>query len=320
MTDLPTPFFVGANLPWLRYGGDFGANGWAREGGVAERSDKGAILDRLHLLRSSGVTVLRWFTLCDGRAGLTVGPDGTPVGLDEFFLRDFDTALDWVRRAGLTLLPVLLDSQWCHRRRDLNGVQMGGRRHVLASASKRQALVDRVLAPLFARYGREPTIRGWDLINEPEWVTLGFGSWNPFVAVRPSAMRGYIRLAADRAHALATQPVTVGSASVGWLRLVRGLGLDFYEPHWYDRFEGRHPLSTPVSALGCDKPVVLGEFPTNGSAHAPERLLTMAQEAGYHGALFWSVFAEDTATDFACAQSALAAWTAGRGDADVGRA
>ena len=29
-------FFVGANLPWLHYGIDFGANAWRLKGGVAE--------------------------------------------------------------------------------------------------------------------------------------------------------------------------------------------------------------------------------------------------------------------------------------------
>ena len=115
--DAAAPFFVGANLPWLRYGGDFGANRWAMSGGLSQRDDAEATIDRLHLLRRSGVTVLRWFMLCDGRAGLQVEPDGMPAGLDDFFFRDFDTALDWVSRAGLTLLPVLLDFHWCHRRR-----------------------------------------------------------------------------------------------------------------------------------------------------------------------------------------------------------
>ena len=210
-------------------------------GGLSQREDAEATIERLHLLKGSGVTVLRWFTLCDGRAGLQVEPDGTPAGLDDFFFRDFDTALDWVSRAGLTLLPVLLDFHWCHRRRDEGGVQMGGRRRVLASAPTREAFVDRVLAPLFARYSREPLIHAWDLINEPEWATFGLGTWNPFVSVQPSAMRGYVRLAAERAHALAQQPVTVGSASTRWLDLVTGLGLDFYQPHWYEQIRGSQP-------------------------------------------------------------------------------
>ena len=107
------------------------------------------------------------------------------------------------------------------------------------------------------------------------------------------------------------QPVTVGSASSRWLRLVQGLALDFYQPHWYDSVEGKSPLSTPVDALGCDAPVVLGEFPTRGSARDPFAVIEMAHAAGYRGALFWSVLAEDSATDFARAREALTNW-AGR--------
>jgi len=129
-----------------------------------------------------------------------------------------------------------------------------------------------------------------------------------------SALRAYIGLAAERLHALGSHPVTVGSAGTRYLPAVQGLGLDFYQPHWYDKFEARNPLATPVSALACDRPVVLGEFPTNNSAHPPERLLATARQAGYHGALFWSVFADDTATDFTCAQTGLAAWNGGDGD------
>ena len=88
MTD-PVGFVVGANLPWVRYGGDFGANAWSPRGGLGGRGRDAALDDRLHLLRSRGVEVLRWFVLCDGRAGLRVEPDGTPAGLDDFVLPDF---------------------------------------------------------------------------------------------------------------------------------------------------------------------------------------------------------------------------------------
>jgi hypothetical protein len=97
----------------------------------------------------------------------------------------------------------------------------------------------------------------------------------------------------------------VGSASARWLRLVRGLGLDLYQVHWYDRHDRRAPLATPVSALGLDRPAILGEFPTRGSAHAPEQILAIAARAGYAGALAWSALATDEATDGPAASRAL---------------
>jgi hypothetical protein len=262
-------------------------------------------------LRLHGVTTIRWFVLCDGRAGVRFAEDGTPIGLDDAVFRDLDTALAWTERAGLGLLPVLLDFHWCLPRRTVNGVQLGGRRAVIVNAARRQHLIDRVLGPLFTRYARDSRIHGWDLINEPEWVTLGLGTWDALRSVSRAAMRAFIRGAAAAAHQVAGQPVTVGSASTRWLRFVRGLGLDFYQPHWYDSFEGKSPLATPVNTLGCDAPVVLGEFPTRGSARDPSTLIEMAHAAGYQGAIFWSVLAEDSATDFARAREGLTSW-AGR--------
>ncbi len=319
MTPATPTFFVGANVPWLRYGGDFGANAWSPGGGLAIRNDGAAIVDRLARLAAHGVTVLRWFVLCDGRAGIRFEPDGTPAGLDAFLLRDFDTALSWAGAARVQLLPVLLDFHWCRPRTIVNGVQTGGRRRVLSDPDQRECLVDTVIAPLLARYGRERLIHGWDIINEPEWVTFGAGVWNPFTSLRQSSLRAYIRLVAERAHAIGAQPVTVGSASTRWLPLVQGLGLDFYQAHWYDRFESTHPLATPVATLGCDRRVILGEFPSAGSKHAPEILLGKARAAGYAGALFWSVMAEDSATDAAGAESGLVAW-AGLADDGTRRA
>src|SRR4029079_4651784 len=98
-------FVVGANLPWLSYAGALGANAWSPQGGLASRGRDGGLDERLHLLRARGVEVLRWFVLCDGRAGLRVEPDGTPAGLDDFVLHDFESALEYVGRAGFRMMP-----------------------------------------------------------------------------------------------------------------------------------------------------------------------------------------------------------------------
>ena len=96
-------------------------------------------------------------------------------------------------------------------------------------------------------------------------------------------MRGFLHAGATRVHAVTRQQVTVGTASAMTLSLVRGLGLDFYQPHWYDRFEARAPLGRHTATLDCDAPVVLGEFPTCNSARTPGELLTTAEQSGYAG-------------------------------------
>ncbi len=48
------------------------------------------------------------------------------------------------------------------------------------------------------------------------------------------------------------------------------------------------PLETPVSELGFDRPVLLGEFPTGIEAARPTTSSRTARAAGYAGAFYWS--------------------------------
>src|SRR5690606_5971033 len=75
----PEPFSVGVNLPWRRYGCDFGTNAW-RIGGLTGH-DAAPIRRALEEAADAGATVVRWFVLCDGRAGIDFTPDGWPVRL-----------------------------------------------------------------------------------------------------------------------------------------------------------------------------------------------------------------------------------------------
>jgi hypothetical protein len=300
-------FELGANLPWVRYGGDFGANAWSPDGGLATRpADQQLLLDVLLRLGQAGVTRLRWFFLCDGRAGIRFREDGAPVEIQSQAWRDFDVALELVRKADLSLMPVLFDFHLCRSRRVINGVQTGGRSRLISHADLRLRLLDNIVGPLLANYGHAPEIAAWDLFNEPEWATFGVGTWNPVSSVSRTAMRGFLHAAAARVHAVTRQQVTVGTASALTLSLVRGLGLDFYQPHWYDRFEARAPLGRHTTTLECDAPVVLGEFPTCNSARTPGELLATAERSGYAAAYFWSALADDGFTHLEQATAAVA--------------
>jgi hypothetical protein len=118
-------------------------------------------------------------------------------------------------------------------------------------------------------------------------------------------MRAYIGQVTDAVHAHTRQLATVGSASTRFLGLVRGLGLDVYQAHWYDHFEAIAPLARRPD---LDRPLILGEFPTKGSQKDLATILDTAYRAGYAGAMPWSVLATDDATDFAAAADPLAAW------------
>jgi hypothetical protein len=161
-----------------------------------------------------------------------------------------------------------------------------------------------VFVPIFERYAREPALWGWDICNEPEWAVRRVSA-HPLSTIRRRDMAAFLREATACAHAHAPQPVTVGLASLRGLGLVRGAGLDLYQSHWYDPLQSRAPLETPVDSLGLDRPLLLGEFPTRGSRRSPAEIVRAARQAGYAGALAWSVLASDTASDFASVADAM---------------
>jgi hypothetical protein len=296
---------TGANLPWLHYGLDFGANAWQPRGGTARperRKELRAVFGRL---RDAGIPLLRWFMIGDGRAGLREDAEGSPVGLDPCFFADADAALELLEESSLRVVFVLVDFLWFRRARAFRGVRLHGRTASVRDPARRRRLLDGVFAPLLERYGRSRVVHAWDVINEPEWATLGLGSWSRN-AVSRRTMRAFIEEVVVLVHTRTGQAATVGLASGRGLGLVKGLGLDFYQVHWYDRHDKGFPLDRPLGPRALDRPCVLGEFPTRGSRRSPEAILEAARRSGYVGAWAWSVLAEDSATDRKACERVLA--------------
>jgi hypothetical protein len=306
-------FVVGANLPWLDYGLDFGANAWQPGGGLARPERGQRLRAALASLARSGATLVRWWLLGDGRAGVRDDATGRPLGLDEHVFTDLDAAICALREAGLRALFVVTDFLWFARPRVVGGVRLGGRRPSAREPALREALLEHVLAPLFDRYGHEPVIAGWDLLNEPEWATLGLGSVDPGASLTRRQMRVFLRDVIRAARRHVEQPLTVGLASARGLDLVRDLDLDFDQVHWYEEMDPPALLARPVEAFGLGRPVLLGEYPTRGASLSPQTILKTARRSGYDGALAWSALAEDRASDRAACERALATWTAREG-------
>ncbi len=276
-------FLIGANLPWVHYGIDFGANMWRPDGGVSQSVERAQLDLAFAQLNASGVQCVRWFLFCDGRAGIRFSDGGRPLALDDYVFRDVDAALEIARRHDITIMFALFDFLLCKGASATRGVQMGGRANVIADSDHRAALLDRVMRPLLERYGSEPQILAWDIINEPEWMK----------GIDPIDLRAFLTDSADLIHSTTRHPVTVGSAGVRWRDRYAGLGLDFYQVHWYDSLTHQPSLQTPVEQLGFDAPVLLGEFPTKGSKRTSEDIIETARAAGYSGAFYWSVLAQD---------------------------
>ena len=303
-------FWLGVNLPWMHYGGDFGANRWRPGGGVGQSDRRAVLRAALGRLAGQGVTVIRWFMLADGRAGLRESPSGELIGLDDFVLRDADAAIEELDRAGLRAIFVLFDFHVFKPLRIIDGVAAGGRGLFAADPALRSRLLQQVITPLLDRYGRHASIAAWDVLNEPEWVTRS--ARPPFrrSSVPREAMRAFIRETVSLIHDRTSHAATVGSASTRTLSLVEGLGLDVYQAHWYDRLAKQAPLDRPVAELRLDRPLILGEFPTRGSRRSPADIVEIARQAGYAGALAWSALADDDASDASALAAGLSAFTA----------
>jgi len=309
------PFQLGVNLPWLDYGLDFGGNVWQPGGGLSQPQRLTRLRAAAARIAGSGSRLVRWFLFCDGRAGLRFDARGHPVGLDACVFPDLDAGLAMFREHGLRALFVLFDFLWFRRREEHAGVSLFGRRRVVADGAQRRLLLDEVVRPLLSRYGRDDAIAGWDLVNEPEWATLSLGARDPRAALTRSLMRRFIAELVAAVHDETSQPATVGLASARGLPLVRGLGLDLYQVHWYDPIEARCPLETPVARFDLDAQVILGEFPTRGSARATQEIVEAARRGGYAGALAWSALAGDAASDPAACDALCANWSLpGTGD------
>jgi hypothetical protein len=299
-------FAVGANLPWLDYGHDFGRNAWQPQGGLARPERRARMRRALCDLAASGAEIVRWWLLGDGRAGLREDGEGRVLGLDDRVFPDLDAAVEGLREAGLRAIFVLLDFLWLDALRVVNGVRLGGRRDHVRDPARRARLVEGVFAPLAERYGGEPAVAGWDLMNEPEWATLGTGTLDPRCSISRREMRGFLSELAALFHERAPQPVCVGLASARWRPLLDGLPLDFEQLHWYESLDSLASLARPVAAPGPGRRApLLGEFPTRGASLPPQRIFEIAAEAGYSGALAWSALATDTATDATACLAAL---------------
>jgi hypothetical protein len=279
----PPPFLIGANIPWLHYGIDFGANAWRPGGGIAQPEERDHLDEVFARLAAQGVRWVRWFLFCDGRAGIRYGGRGEPRGLDDFVMRDVETALGIAQRHDVRIMFVLLDFHWCAHATEVRGVQMGGRARIIDDPHGREALIDRVFRPVLDRYGGEPEIFAWDVMNEPEWIRTS----------RPADVDAFLSEAISLIRSTTIHPVTVGSAGVRWRDRYAALDLDFYQVHWYDGLRHQPSLETPLARLGFDRPVLLGEFPTRGSAKTPDEIVATARAAGYTGAFYWSVLSDD---------------------------
>ena len=293
------PFFLGVNYPWANYAEDFGV-GPSGHRGLSLSENKGRVAEEFARIRDCGVSVVRWFLFADGRGGF-LSEKGIPTRPDEFLLADVRAALELAKSCKLKLCFSLIDYLWLQDRTGKPAEHAN--EQMLQFAAGREAFLHRILIPMFREFREHPALFAWEIANEPEWAIREFHRQPP-AKMHYADFRAFAEEIVQAVHEFAAVPVTMGSASLAWVRAWSELGLDFYQAHHYPVQDpsGKSGLARQLACLPpLDKPLWLGELPAKddeASGYSLEKSLTECRDAGLLGAAVWRWTApEKTGTD-----------------------
>lgn len=287
-------FLGGANVAWLNWQRDFGGG---TKDGISQPDNRALLSTTFANAKASGVNVLRWWTFEGDAWQITRDASGAPAGLDAAIYQDFDTALALAEEHDLYYVFVLfsapshLPPAW------------------LNDPAQRQQLAD-ALAPLFARYRDNPRVLSWEVFNEPDHDV-----WDKKVG--EEEMRATVRVVVDAIHAHSNAYATLGMMMLDGLPMAKGLGLDYYQAHWYDYMASGDwcaictDYATVKARYGLDAPLVIGEVNVNPEIDSPQQRLEDLYQKGYAGAWPWMLFHEKTFDKIAVDLGAMRAF-AGR--------
>ncbi|MBI4491719.1 MAG: hypothetical protein HY690_02885 [Chloroflexi bacterium] len=302
-------FLAGVNYPW-RSPQDFGTGEWGHSG-VSNPTTYAEVDTDFANLAAQGVRVVKWRVFNDGRYSPEFDARGFPTGLDDQFFPDLDAALALARKHDLRLVLVLFSSGfWTTNCTAPEGVHFGGHADLLLNPAKRHSLVQRVLIPLLQHLGADDRVLAYEILAEPDWGITELHrdpDWRLKVPLAP--VRALVAEAARAIHTYSPALATLETNRASHLPAWRGLGLDYYSFSWYDWVEPYDPLDVPARALGVDRPVVLGEFPADGSAYyGLSEVLELALRQGYAGAFGWSYWGADQMGEWAAAVEQYLPW------------
>jgi hypothetical protein len=288
-------FFLAVNYPWVSYGADFGRSPWGYSGIALEQSRVTVAAD-FAAIRSSGVSVVRWFLLCDGRSGIRYD-NGISLGPDDLLLADVAAALDLASQSNLLICFSLFDFLWLQapdaKSQPAGAMKNFPGRNALQFAGGREALLQRVLIPLFREFRGHPALFAWEIVNEPEWAIPEFQR-SPQATLPFADAHAYFEEIAQAIHdESGGVPATLGSARLQWLRAWSEIGLDLQQAHYYPQLEKDQPLSLAAQLaglLGLSEPLWVGELPARDPSvpdYSLEAALTTCRQARLAGAGVW---------------------------------
>ena len=298
-----TRFMYGANYAWHHFAGDFGGTEAFGQAGVANSPQVEADLSEMSSL---GISTVRWWVFPEFRGeGVSVDPDGTPVGLGATVIADLDRALELADQHSLTLMLCLFSfDNFAGSALDAAVVQHS-LRPMLVDPVKRRALLETVVRP-FARAAEASPYRdhviAWDLMNEPEGAMTGanlygsgwFPAWRGLDHVTHEEMETFLVELIEVLREESSALITLGSQDMAYRQAWTELDLDFYQFHNYGSWSFE---PSPADYGITDKPVIVGEFPWEGMAidgHDPDagrlsytEIVTLLYANGYAGSLAW---------------------------------
>jgi hypothetical protein len=291
-------FFLAVNYPWLNYGADFGRSPWGYSGIALEQSRSTVAAD-FAAIRSSGVSVVRWFLLCDGRSGIRY-ENGIPVGPDDLLFADVSAALDLAAQSNLRICFSVFDFLWLQtpqtpaaKSPTANAAATFPGRNALQFAGGREALLRRILIPLFREFRGHPALFVWEIVNEPEWAIPEFQRSQQATLPFADAHAFFEEIAQAIHEESGGVPATLGSARLQWLRAWGEIGLDLLQAHYYpepEKDQNRSLAAQLTELTNLAEPLWLGELPARDPSvpnYSLERALTACREAGLAGAGIW---------------------------------
>lgn len=280
---------VGVNYAWYNWSYEFSDNNWT--------SNYSRIKSDIDAMAAKGIHSLRWWIFPD----LAYGPiwsganEGSLcTGLPDKWVEHMKETCDYALSKNIKIYWTITSFD-CARADDSVDHD-----DIIDNPTVLQSFLDNAMKPILQALGDHKGVMGWDIINEPEWIVNKEDNGEPNgkgESFALSAMRNYIKTTCAYIHQYAKQPVSFGSANMKWLGaqydLWDGLGLDFYDFHWYDWATPYfNPVTTPASSLNLDKPVIIGEMMPNskgsslGMTH--KQVMDAIYKNGYAGYLLWA--------------------------------